>query len=33
MTIAAKFFQVLEECGIPDGVVNFVTGSGSSFRQ
>ena len=31
MTIAAKFFQVLEECGIPDGVVNFVTGSGSSF--
>jgi 1-pyrroline-5-carboxylate dehydrogenase len=31
MTIAAKFFQVLEECGIPDGVVNFVAGSGSSF--
>jgi 1-pyrroline-5-carboxylate dehydrogenase len=31
MTIAAKFFQVLEECGIPDGVVNFVTGSGSGF--
>jgi 1-pyrroline-5-carboxylate dehydrogenase len=31
MTIAAKFFQVLEECGIPDGVVNFVTGSGSTF--
>ncbi len=31
MTIAAKFFQVLEECGIPDGVVNFVTGGGSSF--
>ncbi len=31
MTIAAKFFQVLEECGIPDGVVNFVTGSGSNF--
>ncbi len=31
MTIAAKFFQVLEECGIPDGVVNFVCGSGSSF--
>ena len=31
MAIAAKFFQVLEECGIPDGVVNFVTGSGSSF--
>jgi 1-pyrroline-5-carboxylate dehydrogenase len=31
MTIAAQFFQVLEECGIPDGVVNFVTGSGSDF--
>jgi 1-pyrroline-5-carboxylate dehydrogenase len=31
MTIAAKFFQVLEECGISDGVVNFVAGSGSSF--
>ena len=31
MTIAAKFFQILEECGIPDGVVNFVTGNGSSF--
>ena len=31
MAIAAQFFQVLEECGIPDGVVNFVTGSGSSF--
>jgi len=31
MTIAAKFFQVLEECGLPDGVVNFVTGGGSTF--
>ncbi len=31
MAIAAKFFQVLEECGMPDGVVNLVTGSGSSF--
>jgi 1-pyrroline-5-carboxylate dehydrogenase len=31
MAIAAKFFEVLEQCGIPDGVVNFVTGSGSSF--
>jgi 1-pyrroline-5-carboxylate dehydrogenase len=31
MTIAAKFFELLEQCGIPDGVVNFVTGSGSSF--
>jgi 1-pyrroline-5-carboxylate dehydrogenase len=31
MTIAAKFFEVLEQCGLPDGVVNFVTGGGSSF--
>jgi 1-pyrroline-5-carboxylate dehydrogenase len=31
MTIAAKFFEVLEQCGIPDGVVNFVTGGGSTF--
>jgi len=31
MAIAAKFFELLEQCGIPDGVVNFVTGSGSSF--
>lgn len=31
MTIAAKFYEVLERCGIPDGVVNFVTGGGSSF--
>ncbi len=31
MTIAAKFFEVLEQCGVPAGVVNFVTGSGSSF--
>jgi 1-pyrroline-5-carboxylate dehydrogenase len=31
MTIAAKFFELLEQCGIPDGVVNFVTGSGSTF--
>ena len=31
MAIAAKFFEVLEQCGVPDGVVNFVTGSGSSF--
>ncbi len=31
MAIAAKFFEVLEQCGIPDGVVNFVTGSGSGF--
>jgi len=31
MAIAAKFFEVLEQCGIPDGVVNLVTGSGSTF--
>ena len=29
--IAAKFFEVLQEAGIPDGVVNFCPGSGSSF--
>ena len=30
-TIAAKFFEVLEEVGIPEGVVNFCPGSGASF--
>ena len=30
-TIAAKFFEVLEEAGMPDGVVNFCPGSGSPF--
>jgi 1-pyrroline-5-carboxylate dehydrogenase len=30
-TIAAKFMEVLEEAGLPDGVVNFCPGSGSSF--
>src|SRR6266852_4500441 len=30
-TIAAKFFEVLEECGLPPGVVNFCPGSGSPF--
>lgn len=30
-TIAAKFVEVLEEAGIPPGVVNFCPGSGSSF--
>jgi 1-pyrroline-5-carboxylate dehydrogenase len=30
-TIAAKFVEVLEEAGIPDGVVNFCPGSGSAF--
>src|ERR1035437_909207 len=30
-TIAAKFVEVLEEAGMPAGVVNFCPGSGSSF--
>ena len=30
-TIAARFVEVLEEAGMPDGVVNFCPGSGSSF--
>ncbi|HEX2329198.1 MAG TPA: L-glutamate gamma-semialdehyde dehydrogenase [Candidatus Angelobacter sp.] len=29
--IAAQFFEVLQEVGVPDGVVNFCPGSGSSF--
>jgi 1-pyrroline-5-carboxylate dehydrogenase len=29
--IAAKFFEVLEEAGMPPGVVNFCPGSGASF--
>ena len=29
--IAAKFFEVLREAGLPDGVVNFCPGSGSTF--
>jgi 1-pyrroline-5-carboxylate dehydrogenase len=29
--IAQKFFEVLQEAGMPDGVVNFCPGSGSSF--
>lgn len=28
-TIAAKFMEVLEEAGLPAGVVNFITGGGS----
>src|SRR6185503_17518738 len=28
-TIAYKFFEILEECGMPAGVVNFMTGSGA----
>jgi 1-pyrroline-5-carboxylate dehydrogenase len=30
-TIAAKFIEVLEECGMPEGVVNFCPGAGASF--
>lgn len=30
-TIAAKFVGVLEEAGMPDGVVNFCPGSGAAF--
>jgi 1-pyrroline-5-carboxylate dehydrogenase len=30
-TIAAKFIEVLEETGLPAGVVNFCPGSGASF--
>ena len=32
-TIAARFMEVLEEAGLPPGVVNFCPGSGASFRQ
>ena len=28
-TIAYKFFELLEESGLPDGVVNFIAGSGA----
>jgi 1-pyrroline-5-carboxylate dehydrogenase len=30
-TIAAKFIELLEECGVPEGVVNFCPGSGATF--
>jgi 1-pyrroline-5-carboxylate dehydrogenase len=30
-TIAAKFFELLEEAGMPPGVVNFCPGAGASF--
>jgi 1-pyrroline-5-carboxylate dehydrogenase len=30
-TIAARFVEALEEAGMPDGVVNFCPGSGSTF--
>jgi len=29
--IAAKFFEILEEAGMPDGIVNFCPGHGNSF--
>lgn len=29
--IAAKFMEILEEAGIPDGVVNYISGSGSEI--
>ncbi len=32
-TIAAKFMEVLEEAGLPDGVVNFCAGSGATFGR
>jgi 1-pyrroline-5-carboxylate dehydrogenase len=30
-TIAAKFVELLEECGMPEGVVNFCPGGGAGF--
>src|SRR5256885_16500844 len=30
-TIAAKFVEILEAAGMPEGVVNFCPGAGSSF--
>ncbi len=30
-TIAAKFVELLEECGVPEGVVNFCPGAGATF--
>jgi 1-pyrroline-5-carboxylate dehydrogenase len=30
-TIAAQFVELLEECGMPEGVVNFCPGAGASF--
>ncbi|MBN1591617.1 MAG: L-glutamate gamma-semialdehyde dehydrogenase [Candidatus Coatesbacteria bacterium] len=29
--VAAKFFEILQEIGLPPGVVNFVPGSGATF--
>ena len=30
-TVAAKFFEAMEEAGLPPGVVNFCPGSGATF--
>jgi 1-pyrroline-5-carboxylate dehydrogenase len=30
-TVAAKFVELLEECGMPEGVVNFCPGAGATF--
>src|SRR5271166_4491480 len=30
-TIAAKFVELVEEAGVPDGVINFCPGAGASF--
>jgi 1-pyrroline-5-carboxylate dehydrogenase len=30
-TIAAKFFEILEQAGLPDGVMNYCPGHGNSF--
>jgi 1-pyrroline-5-carboxylate dehydrogenase len=30
-TVAAKFVELLEECGMPEGVVNFCPGGGAGF--
>src|SRR5229473_1047347 len=30
-TIAAQFVELLEECGMPEGVVNFCPGAGATF--
>lgn len=32
-TVAAKFMEILEEAGLPAGVVNFVTGGGSTVGE
>ena len=32
-TIAAKFMEILEEAGVPDGVVNYCPGSGTTFGE